>query len=483
MRIPISKVVIGCTTEDKVKQKHEDVVFAAESTRLEIIKAVMREGRAALAPVEVENNSQPTSYKLATLHAESECQVLYLAGTDLYRRAFFDQTILVTRSSKELHLKEFFDHSVMAGLCIQRDSLDVSSTSVRRALAAGQVPASYCPESRLLISKALQTMQVAAPSPPVQSAQASGASTTLPSNRPFPFGPFGPVFAKVLCFPPPELTKLIQTTAHYAVKSLQPEKFSKRVLMDSLDKTFVKEGDIYHEFYQACLQVFKEERGRNSICVADDDAVPVVPTAGCGSSSSSSGPPGATSKLPALPATTQPPSPSYAAKAKAALMLPPPVPPKRKHAPAGKASPVKAAKVVGDAGLVTSAPLDYTGKQTPTGSILSTCRMAKAVETVGKTVAAPPSLLNAVSAVSKRRRLLPRDVDSRVPAATPPVLEKAMPARRTPVVLVEAAKVTAVDPAVVPAPAEDPWRAPEQPWDHNPHSEGGVMKVPASSTA
>eukprot|EP00971_Amphidinium_carterae_P338590 6475995-Amphidinium_carterae.1 len=82
MRIPIAKVVIGCTTEDKVTKKNEDVFFAAESTRLEIIKAVMREGRAALAPVEIENNSQPTSYKLASLHADSECQVLYLAGTE-----------------------------------------------------------------------------------------------------------------------------------------------------------------------------------------------------------------------------------------------------------------------------------------------------------------------------------------------------------------------------------------------------------------
>eukprot|EP00971_Amphidinium_carterae_P276936 5496214-Amphidinium_carterae.1 len=64
--------------------------------------------------------------------------------------------------------------------------------------------------------------------------------------------------------------------------------------------------------------------------------------------------------------------------------------------------------------------------------------MAKAVEMSGQAAAAP-SLLNAVSAITKRRRLLPRDAVSRVPAqiepsvAAPPVLEKAMPARRTPV--------------------------------------------------
>eukprot|EP00971_Amphidinium_carterae_P193767 3844800-Amphidinium_carterae.1 len=58
-----------------------------------------------------------------------------------------------------------------------------------------------------------------------------------------------------------------------------------------------------------------------------------------------------------------------------------------------------------------------------------------------------------------------------------------MPARRTPVVLVEAAKVTAPAPPAVAVPADDPWRAPEQPWNQNPHSDGGVLKVPASSTA
>eukprot|EP00971_Amphidinium_carterae_P276937 5496215-Amphidinium_carterae.1 len=64
--------------------------------------------------------------------------------------------------------------------------------------------------------------------------------------------------------------------------------------------------------------------------------------------------------------------------------------------------------------------------------------MAKAVEMTGQAAPAP-SLLNAVSAVTKRRRLLPPDVASREPAQidpsviVPPVLEKAMPARRTPV--------------------------------------------------
>eukprot|EP00971_Amphidinium_carterae_P024071 475169-Amphidinium_carterae.1 len=127
-----------------------------------------------------------------------------------------------------------------------------------------------------------------------------------------------------------------------------------------------------------------DERDKDSIFVADDDA---VPPAGSGPSSSSHGPPGATSKLPAAPPTTSSSLPSYAAKAKAALMLPPPVPPKRKHTPSGKALPAtKAAKVVGDAGKVAAAGVgphaalttQHTGKQTPTGSILSTCRMAKA---------------------------------------------------------------------------------------------------------
>eukprot|EP00971_Amphidinium_carterae_P302039 6000510-Amphidinium_carterae.1 len=92
----------------------------------------------------------------------------------------------------------------------------------------------------------------------VQGGAGSSTDNTQTSKRSRPYL-FGPAFSAVQAFPPPDLSRVIETTAHYVARS--GEEFKRRVVAKSkADNTphmcdFMEEGHTYYEFYVACREL------------------------------------------------------------------------------------------------------------------------------------------------------------------------------------------------------------------------------------
>eukprot|EP00971_Amphidinium_carterae_P231209 4588391-Amphidinium_carterae.2 len=157
--LAISKIVIGCTAADQVETKHEDRLFSHIGLRTKIIAAVMEEGTAFEMPYTIDPVERRSGYALASAHAEDEFKVLYIVGPDVQRHPS-RQTLVVTRSSEQTAKRgAYLDREKMAGVCLQQEVLNVSSTSMRSIMARGKIPGVYGPKARALINPIVWRMQ------------------------------------------------------------------------------------------------------------------------------------------------------------------------------------------------------------------------------------------------------------------------------------------------------------------------------------
>eukprot|EP00971_Amphidinium_carterae_P324861 6454841-Amphidinium_carterae.2 len=159
--VQILRAVIGCTTADQLEKKVADKAFADVALRVKIIEQVMNEGVQADFPFVIDPQGKRTSFLLASAHLENELDAIYLHGTDVQKHPS-TRSIVATRSDNELATRgEYIDLSNMSAVCIQRDTLNVSSTSLRAIMRRGKIPGVYGPKARALINPVVWRMQKA----------------------------------------------------------------------------------------------------------------------------------------------------------------------------------------------------------------------------------------------------------------------------------------------------------------------------------
>eukprot|EP00971_Amphidinium_carterae_P330875 6464139-Amphidinium_carterae.1 len=165
----VVRAVIGFTTEKKYDNKVGSALFANTDLRADIALAVLAEGPPPPVPIVVDRKPQSTSHNLSIAHETEGIFMIYVVGSDVMSNPD-SRTIVVTRTSKEQKCHEYFDARELRGVCVQKRSLDVSSTIVRASLDQGRIPDSYEVQARALIAKALGQMQ----DPSISAALAAG---------------------------------------------------------------------------------------------------------------------------------------------------------------------------------------------------------------------------------------------------------------------------------------------------------------------
>eukprot|EP00971_Amphidinium_carterae_P124658 2469313-Amphidinium_carterae.1 len=138
----------------------------------------MNEGAQADFPFVIDPVGRRTSFLFASAHLENELDAIYLQGTDVQKHPS-RRSIVATRSDEELATRgEYMDHQNMAAVCIQRDTLNVSSTSLRAIMSRGKIPGVYGPKARALINPVVWRMQKA-----LKEAQLAVSQAVSPHKR------------------------------------------------------------------------------------------------------------------------------------------------------------------------------------------------------------------------------------------------------------------------------------------------------------
>eukprot|EP00971_Amphidinium_carterae_P052142 1026619-Amphidinium_carterae.1 len=122
-QVSIKKAVIGFTAEDQVLTKHAERHFANEKFRAKVIAEVLAESEGFPCPVVLDECARRSGFALAAARADSELE-----------KVPSDNTIVVTRRSADLRSREWFQRDKLSGKCVQRQSLNVSSTKIRDAI-------------------------------------------------------------------------------------------------------------------------------------------------------------------------------------------------------------------------------------------------------------------------------------------------------------------------------------------------------------
>eukprot|EP00971_Amphidinium_carterae_P117583 2329484-Amphidinium_carterae.2 len=127
------------------------------------------------------------------------------------------------------------------------------------------------------------------PAPVVPPAEEVGPNTQPTPARKRP-NPFGPLFLHVMAYPPPNLGRLIEVTAHYVSRSPRAE-FERRLhakaVADQNEETyqFLKDTHQFHAYYEACLQFYKHMAEQDTVDLTGSEQT--HPKASVGGSSSS----------------------------------------------------------------------------------------------------------------------------------------------------------------------------------------------------
>eukprot|EP00971_Amphidinium_carterae_P263385 5225735-Amphidinium_carterae.1 len=138
----------------------------------------MNEGTQADFPFVIDQQGKRTSFLLASAHLENELDAIYLQGTDVQKHPSA-RSIVATRSDEEMATRgEYMDHRNMSAVCLQRDTLNVSSTSLRAIMRRGKIPGVYGPKARALINPIVWRMQKA-----LQAAQSGGSHADTSHKR------------------------------------------------------------------------------------------------------------------------------------------------------------------------------------------------------------------------------------------------------------------------------------------------------------
>eukprot|EP00971_Amphidinium_carterae_P187181 3715180-Amphidinium_carterae.1 len=153
----VTKAVLGFTTEDYVRSKTLDTKFADLQVRVEITRIMLADGDPPVSPITLDARAFPSATAFAQAHERGGSTPLYLVGSDL-RKKPAAQTLIVTRTSLELSRgreKEFYDVKKAAGICLQKQVLNVTSTRVREALQRNKMPRLYNEAARNVIRQVL----------------------------------------------------------------------------------------------------------------------------------------------------------------------------------------------------------------------------------------------------------------------------------------------------------------------------------------
>eukprot|EP00971_Amphidinium_carterae_P335657 6471629-Amphidinium_carterae.4 len=153
----VTSTILGFTTADYVTKHKSDYAFADVVTRAEIAELVLADGAQPVSPIQVDHTGYSSAEALAQAHATPGSVPLFLVGSDLCKRPY-KQTLVVTRTTLELekgHGQEFYDIANASGRCLQRQTLNVSSTRVRNALNQKRMPRLYSAEAQSVIRRTL----------------------------------------------------------------------------------------------------------------------------------------------------------------------------------------------------------------------------------------------------------------------------------------------------------------------------------------